>query len=628
MAARTVLVELLSPSRAKQEAFVRLQAEVLRLGGTWARATSEIARAVGDSLESRAAAPLGLQASMYALRSLHAAERSCDSLPEPWRSTLRHFLRQQMTEMRILRRRAATILGGGPESDRSPMPGFGQAGYRPDPEPFRRPHGARPDVVFGAESWSIQVADGKWKLILPLMGRTVAVPIAVPPAQSDALRRLLGDGIPLEGRLFRKRGRWYFAARYLNEAPRPRPDAPAIGVDLGKAMRAVAFESASGKRLFVSGRRDRALERRYERTICELHHAGAHRAARKLEAKLERFRLQRDREVAGALVRFARTFDRPVIKFEADLQDRRLQRVIRMTARRAEPAGIAVAAVDGRNSSSRCSRCGSIETANRRGARFVCGCGFAAHADLNAARNLSKTATWSETLQFAAAEQSLGGQAVGTAELAAVPRNKGGVPTGESDSLEPHAVSTTRQILAAAFRKEEHPMASIVKDLTENSTKFVVGTLDNVKSYVDKTSEELSKVDLVNVTRHILDTALDGAKNVVKTASEPSTTDPFNRLKAVADGTLEATREVVNVIAEEGKKADVFGMSTRIALEGINTLRAEVDLGLDTTKNLFNRLAPLATTAKPVVTRPPQVTRVEIEHEKPAKSSSKSTPAS
>lgn len=166
-------------------------------------------------------------------------------------------------------------------------------------------------------------------------------------------------------------------------------------------------------------------------------------------------------------------------------------------------------------------------------------------------------------------------------------------------------------------------MASIVKDINESTTKFVVGTLDNVKSYVDKTSEELSKVDVVNVTRHILDTALEGAKNVVKTASEPASMDTFGRIKALADGSLEASRELLNVVAEEGKKADVFGMSTRIALEGINALRSEVDLGLETTKTLFNRLAPLATTAKPVVTRPPQVTRVEIEHEKPAKSSAK-----
>ncbi len=656
MAARTVLVELLSPSRAKQEAFVQLQAEVLRLGEGWKRATSEIAQAVGGSLESRSIAPLADQASVYALRSLTSAVHSCDSLPEPWRSTLRSFLRQQMSEVRVLRRRARLgaptsgpalpSLPGAPAPGPTlpsllgaPAPGMALPGRpgalapvpappgRPGAPASHRPQGAQPDVVFGAEAWSIQIADGKWKLIIPLMGRTVAIPIGVPAAQSEALRRLMADGIPMEGRLFRKRGRWFFAARYLNEAA-PRPDAPSIGVDLGNALRAVAIEPASGKRLLLSGRRDRALEDRYGRIIRELHNAGAHRSARKLEAKLERYRLQRDREVAGAVVTFAKNFDRPIVKFEADLEDRRFGRIIRMTARRAEPAGIAVAAVDGRQSSLRCSRCGSTKQATRTGARFACGCGYAAHADLNAARNLSMTATWSQTLQLAAAEQSLGGKAVGTAELASVRRNKGDAPACESDCSQPHAVSTREQILAAKFPKEGYTMASIVKDLNENSTKFVVGTLDNVKSYVDKTSEELSKVDLVNVTRHILDTALDGAKNVVKTASEPASNDTFGRLKAMADGTLEATREVVNVIAEEGKKADVFGMSTRIALEGINTLRSEVDLGLDTTKNLFNRLAPLATTAKPVVTRPPQVTRVEIEHEKPAKSSSKSTPAS
>jgi hypothetical protein len=608
MAARTVKVELLAPSRAKQEAFQRLQGEVLRLGQDWAQATAGIAQAFAGSVETRSLAPLADQASVFALRSLTAAEKNCDTLPEPWRSTLRDFLRRQAVEVKILRRRAK----------------------RPDAPPSSPRRGLDPAVVFGQESWSIRVDDGKWKLVIPLLGRTVAMPIAVPEGQSDRLRQLMAEGIPLEGRLYQRRGRWFFAARYLNDAPRPRTDAPAIGVDLGRALRAVAVEEKSGKRLILSGKRDRAQEARYRRLARDLHAAGAHRKARQTEAKLERFSLQRSREAAVAITTFAKQFDRPVLKFEAETsQD--FTRVIRMTARRAEPLGIAVAAVDGRQSSLRCSRCGAVSPEARTGSRFVCTCGYTAHADINAARNLSQTATWSQSLQFAAAGQSPGGQAVDTAVRASRDRNKVGsedAASGGAPSEPSHVVSTTHHNLAASFRKEEYKMASIVKDLSESSTKFVVGTLDNLKSYVDKTSEELSKVDVVNVTRHILDTALDGAKNVAKQTTEQSSLDAFGTLKALADSSLEATREVVNVIAEEGKKADVFGMSTRIALEGINTLRAEVDLGIDTTKNLVNRLAPLATTAKPVVTRPPQVTRVEIEHEKPAKSSSKSTSAS
>lgn len=588
MAARTVDVELLKPSRAKQDAFLRLQSEAVRLADQWQRATAPLAFA-----------PLARTAGKLAIRQLVQAERAVMDLPDPWRATLLNFLRRQVSQVRSLSR-------GRPDGT------VRLRSSTPDAVP----------VLFGAEAWQLICTDGRWKLVIPLGGRTIALPIAVPPRQIQVLERLMVHGLPLEGRLYQRRGRWFFSARYLNDAPRPRPDAPSIGVDLGLAQRAVAFEPASGRRQFVSGRKDRAREARYRRLIRELRRAGARKAARRLEAKLERFGLQRDRETALALVRFSRGFDRPVIKFERfTTQDPiRFNRVVRMTARRAEPAGIAVVAVDGRNSSTTCSACG--QPGERRGTSFRCACGFRSHPDLNAARNLSKSAIWQETLQLAPVRYDPDRQADGSAESAARTRYKDG--SGACGSAPAHAASSKTLILGSNSTKEESTMASIVKDLGESTSKFVVGTLDNVKSYVDKTSEELSKVDVVGVTRHILDTALDGAKNVVKTAAEPSGFDTFGVVKALADGSLEATREVVNVIAEEGKKADVFGMSTRIALEGLNTLRAEVDLSLDTTKTLFNRLAPLATSAKPVTTRPPQVTRVEIDHEKPAKSSSKS----
>ena len=611
MTARTVDVELLSPSRAKQDAFVRLQREAARLAEQWQQAVMPL----------QVAPVLAGPAVDFALRRLAQADRAVRGLPDPWGSTLKELLRRQARQLRRLR--------SGTRAGRSLPP------IRPEELP----------VVFGARTWQLIHFDDRWKLVIPLAGRTIAVPIAVPGGQARLLERLMVDGLPLEGRLYQRRGRWFFSARYLNQVPRLRPGAPSIGVDLGLAQRAVAVEDASGRRLFLSGRRDRVRQARYSQLARELRLAGARRAARRIEAKLERFCLQRDREVAIGLVRFAQKFDHPVIKFErlpsldessaghpgavrapsslssAERLQVRFGRIVRMTARRAEPVGIAVVAVDGRASSLTCCMCG--KTGERRGTSFACACGHRSHADLNAARNLSRIAIWQETLQLAPAGYDPGRQADGTAISADRDRYKD--DPGSSGSASAHAATSKNRVLASYSSKEEFPMASIVKDLGESTSKFVVGTLDNVRSYVDKTSEELSKVDVVGVTRHILDTALDGAKNVVKTAAEPSGLDSFGVVKALADGSLEATREVVNVIAEEGKKADVFGMSTRIALEGLTSLRAEVDLGLDTTKTLFNRLAPLATTAKPVTTRPPQVTRVEIDHEKPAaKGSSKS----
>lgn len=168
-------------------------------------------------------------------------------------------------------------------------------------------------------------------------------------------------------------------------------------------------------------------------------------------------------------------------------------------------------------------------------------------------------------------------------------------------------------------------MASLVKDLTDTSTKFLTGSLDNIKTYVDRSADEMARMDVIGVTRRVLDTAIDNTKTVVKLSAEPNGLDFFGKAKAVADGTLEAAKEVVGTIAEEGKKADFFGVGTRMAMEGIASFRNQVDLTLEATKSVSNRLMPLATSAKPVATRAPQVTRVEIEHEKPAATSSKAS---
>ena len=57
-------------------------------------------------------------------------------------------------------------------------------------------------------------------------------------------------------------------------------------------------------------------------------------------------------------------------------------------------AGVALAAVDPRNTSRTCPECGNIDKANRRSqAEFVCtGCGFVAHADHVGARNVASRA--------------------------------------------------------------------------------------------------------------------------------------------------------------------------------------------------------------------------------------------
>jgi hypothetical protein len=593
---QTITVELFAPTLAKQETFRQMQAEFNRLA-------NELADASLGALSDQASETLEWM------------------VPTAWHGSLYRMVQGRLKTM--------AIRGEGARLAR-----------------FKSHH----PVVFDPAAWQLSAVDGTWKLTLPVFGRTVSVPIMVPPSQLSRLSRMLEAGTPLEGRLYQKKGRWYFAATYLNRTGKANParhwaSYRPIGVDLGQRMLAVAVDPMRNRRMFISGKESLYHRKRYERILKRLRKAGtpaARRAAKKVEAKYARFLEHRDRRVANAIVRFAlppsgalagmpltaRLARRVVIKFE-DFQTAPLtaevasyRRIQGLVARRAELAGLPVVAVSRHETSQRCAKCGTVQEGNRKGGRYACACGYRSHADLNAARNLAQTAIQSEGIGIVPAGYEPGSQAVGTAVSQAVHWLK-----GTSDHLRSALAHATPQIppsLAVQTQlthMEVIQMASIVKDLTDTSTKFVTGSLDNLKTYVDRTSDELGKVDVVGVTRRVLDTAIDNTKAVVKMAAEPNGLDFFGKAKAVADGSLEAAKEVVNTISEEGKKTDFFGMATRMTMDSLSSLRNQVDLTLETTKSVSNRLMPLATTTKPVATRAPQVTRVEIEQEKPSKAS-------
>lgn len=600
--ARTITVQLHAPTFAKQQAFKELQAAFN------ATANELATQLVRQSLEA-----VAMVAPTPALAT-DAFDALAGMFPSGWDHPV---IRMVQGQLRAARARA----------QRSPLPRFKP--YAP--------------VVFGDRDWTLTCVEGRWKLTIPVFGRTIQVPVLVPVGQDDALRRLIAMGIPLEGRLYQRRGRWYFAATYLNEAKVSEGEHQVVGVDLGRRMRAVAFSPAGNRRLFVSGRAHADRARRYEGAIARLESAGAHRPARALRLRAERYAEHADRELANRLVRFAGAGASPLIKFENFSQTapgtareaasyRRIQRLV---SHKAELLGIPVLAVNGHATSQRCYACGTVQPGNRRGARYRCACGYHAHADLNAARNIAQTAIWSETIQIGPGEYKLAGEAVGTAASHAVDVIKGHTDRVRSALTtlaggKAHAPLPEPPSLGVAspplIHMEDIEMASLVKDLTESSTKFVTGSLDNLKTYVDRTADEMGKVDMVGVTRRVLDVAIDNTKKVVKLSSEPSGLDFFGKAKAVADGSLEAAKEVVNTISEESKKADMMGVSTRMAKEGLDILRGQVDLTLETTKEITGRMMP-ATTKKPVATRAPQVTRVEIEQEKPAATSSKASKA-
>lgn len=60
--------------------------------------------------------------------------------------------------------------------------------------------------------------------------------------------------------------------------------------------------------------------------------------------------------------------------------------------------GIKIVKVNPAYTSQLCHKCGNVEKNNRKGQKYRCGCGYAGHADVNAARNISARSSWGEEM--------------------------------------------------------------------------------------------------------------------------------------------------------------------------------------------------------------------------------------
>jgi IS605 OrfB family transposase len=176
----------------------------------------------------------------------------------------------------------------------------------------------------------------------------------------------------------------------------------AIGVDLGLSRPAVTSHAR-----FLGARYWREVDRRYFRRRRALQAKGtrsAKRALRKLRGKVNRFRRDCDHVLSKRIVQSVSPGTTLVVETLTHIRMRAKQRG-RAARRRlhswsfarirgfleykAQDAGCRVVGVDPRHTSQRCSACGHIERANRKGARFCCRvCGRQDNADRNAALNI------------------------------------------------------------------------------------------------------------------------------------------------------------------------------------------------------------------------------------------------
>jgi IS605 OrfB family transposase len=235
--------------------------------------------------------------------------------------------------------------------------------------------------------------------LLTLEGRVV-VPFVLGRYQQDGMTLPKGQS----DLVLRKDGKWFLIVTVDVPDAATIPATDFIGVDLGIANIATDSdgERHSGKPVERVRRKHNLQRKRLQRKRTK----GAKKKLKRVAGKEARFRKHENHRISKEIVETARRTGRGIA-----LEDLKGIRE-RVTARggdarnrlsgwsfgqlaafvgyKAQLAGVAVVFVDPRNTSRTCGECGHCERANRKTqGEFSCkACGYEAHADVNAARNI------------------------------------------------------------------------------------------------------------------------------------------------------------------------------------------------------------------------------------------------
>jgi len=254
----------------------------------------------------------------------------------------------------------------------------------------------RASVHFDKRTYSIK--DGMLSLYT-LSGR-----IKVPMVLGDFQRVRLEPGSPKEAELVFRNGTWFFNLVLETQAPEVHTGGPVLGVDVGENNLAA---TSTGK-LFGGGdlrdRRDRFLALRTR--LQSNGSASSRQLLRKISGREARRVKLENHRVSKAIVLEAQRIGASTIALE-DLTNIRenikggrrirtrlhrwaFRQLQTFVAYKAQSLGLDVIFVDPAYSSQSCSLCGEIGLRQKH--LFSCSCGFRAHADCNAARNLARIA--------------------------------------------------------------------------------------------------------------------------------------------------------------------------------------------------------------------------------------------
>lgn len=230
--------------------------------------------------------------------------------------------------------------------------------------------------------------------------KRIQVPMRLGPFQQT----YFSQGIPKEGELVCRKGKWYF--NLVLDLPDPLIEAfpNVLGVDLGENN---VYATSSGK--IVGGgkiryQRDQFLAKR--RALQSNGSQSAKQLLKKISGKEARRMRQINHELSKQIVQEAIEQKAGLIVLE-DLTNirKRIKTGKRMRTRlhrwgffqlqtfiqyKAEASGLSIVYVNPAYSSQICSNCGSLGVRERH--QFKCSCGNQQHADWNASRNLCRFA--------------------------------------------------------------------------------------------------------------------------------------------------------------------------------------------------------------------------------------------
>ena len=130
--------------------------------------------------------------------------------------------------------------------------------------------------------------------------------------------------------------------------------------------------------------------------IKKLSENGLLKEVKKTKNKYRRYMKEKNHQVSREIINFSQKYVKPIIVLENLHKFRKQNDWTFFELRcfieyKALEQGIPVVAVDPKNTSNRCNRCGYTDPLNRKGIHFNClACEYQVNADVNAAINLAK----------------------------------------------------------------------------------------------------------------------------------------------------------------------------------------------------------------------------------------------